>query len=279
MNVASKFVAVLTLALSALAVTGCTVAAPDAGHQVVLVDKPMFFGHGGVEDMPVSAGKSYAAPTTDAIDVTMQPQRIDMEFDDMMTKSGVPVSFHVLFTYVVTDSVALVKGYGVDAETGEAKTAWNKVMYGPVNQLVRDAVKAYDMQDIAISQVAVDDVTKQITTGAYNIVGRVGMPIRLISVNVGRILPPDAVRNQRIETAAQEQRVITEQQRKLAEDSRKAAELSRAAADNAYKAEMGLSPDQYVKLEQIKMEDHVCGGKTDCTFFIGGSPTPTLNVK
>ena len=78
-------------------------------------------------------------------------------------------------------------------------------------------------------------------------------------INVGRVNPPDAIKNQRIETAAQEQRAITEQQTKLAEDQRKAAETSRASADNAYREAMDLSPEQFIQLETIKMQRDVCG--------------------
>jgi hypothetical protein len=97
-------------------------------------------------------------------------------------------------------------------------------------------------------------------------------------MTVGRANPPDAIKNQRIETAAQEQRVQTEKQIKLAEDQRKAAEEARAAADNAYRQALGLSPEQYVQLKRIEMERAVCGeGK--CTFIENGSAVPTFAVK
>src|ERR1700722_12522641 len=64
--------------------TGCTVASPNAGHEVVWMKKPILFGHGGVNPTPVMAEREYGAMTSDAIDVDMLPQRVDMEFDDMM---------------------------------------------------------------------------------------------------------------------------------------------------------------------------------------------------
>lgn len=277
-----KFVCLAAvLCIVSMFAAGCSTAAPDAGHQVVWVEKPIFAGHGGVDPNPVTTGQEYGAISSTPVDVEMRPERVDMEFDDMMTKSGVPVSFHVLFVFQVTDSVKLVSGYGVDAGTGEAKGAWNRVMDSQINQLVRDAVKAYEMQDIAISQTAVDAVSRQITEGTYKIVGTTGLPIRLLSVNVGRILPPDAIKNQRIETAAQEQRAITMQQMKLAEDQRKAAEQSRASADNAYRQEMQLSPEQFIQLETIKMQDDVCkSGNAKCTFIVNGSKsTPLLDAR
>ena len=86
-------------------------------------------------------------------------------------------------------------------------------------------------------------------------------------------------KNQRIETATQEQRVQTEQQTKLAEDQRKAAETSRAEADNAYREAMHLSPEQFIQLETIKMQNQVCGsnGKANCTFIQNGT-APVYNL-
>jgi len=91
--------------------------------------------------------------------------------------------------------------------------------------------------------------------------------------------PPDSVKNQRVETATHEQRINTEKQRKLAEDQRMLAEQSRAAADNAYREAMHLSPEQFIQLETIKMQEQVCGanGKGTCTFIQNGA-VPVYNL-
>src|SRR5207253_223216 len=46
--------------------------APDAGHEIVLVKKPWFFGYGGIEPSPVTAGATFGAITTNGIDVFMR---------------------------------------------------------------------------------------------------------------------------------------------------------------------------------------------------------------
>ena len=261
--------------------TGCSVAAPDAGHQVVWVEKPMFFGHGGIDSDPVTTGRSYGGLTSQASDVNMQPQRVDMEFDDMMTKSGVPVSFHVVLSFKITDAVKMVTQYGVDRDSDGNWGFWQRNLDQPIRTAVRDSVKKRDMQEMAIDQTASDAVGKEVTEAANRIVIEAGIPIMFPpdEINVGRVNPPDAIKNQRIETAAQEQRAITEQQTKLAEDQRKAAEQSRAAADNAYREAMQLSPDQFLQLERIKMQRDVCAhGGTNCTFFIGGGASPVIDV-
>lgn len=265
-------------------IAGCSTASPDAGHQVVWVEKPWFFGHGGVDTDPVTAGQSYGALSSDAIDVDMLPQRVDMEFDDMMTKSGVPVSFHVVATFKVIDSVKLVTQFGAGRYKDQNGNLggwefWTRNIDQPLQNAVRDAVKKRDMQEMAIDQTAADAVGQEVADAAVKIVAKTGVPIVLTAVNVGRVNPPDAIKHQRIETAAQEQRAITEQMTKLAEDQRKAAEQSRANADNAYREEMQLSPEQFIQLKTIEMENQVCAKEGNCTFFIGGSPVPTLNLK
>jgi hypothetical protein len=261
-----------------LGMAGCSVASPDAGHQAVWVEKPILFGHGGVDQSPVLPGREFGAPTSQAIDVNMLPQRVDMEFDDMMTKSGVPVNFHVVATFTVTDSVKLVSRFGADYDDKGGWGFWNRNIDQPLRTAVRDSVKQRDMQEMAISQTAADAVGSEVSAAAIKIVQQTGVPILFSAINVGRVNPPDAIKNQRIETAAQEQRAITEQQTKLAEDQRKAAEQSRAAADNAYRQAMQLSPDQFLQLERIKMQRDVCAHGTTCTFFIGGGASPVIDV-
>jgi hypothetical protein len=269
--------------LMLIGLSGCTTAAPDAGHQVVWVEKPMFFGHGGVDPEPVTTGRSYGALTSDAVDVDMLPQRFDMEFDDMMTKSGVPVSFHVVATCRIVDSVKLVNSFGARRWTDKDGNLqgwefWDRNLDQPIRTAVRDSVKKRDMQEMAIDQSAADAVGQEVAAATVKIIQQTGVPLACSAINVGRVNPPDAIKTQRIETAAQEQRAITMQQTKLAEDQRKAAEQSRASADNAYREAMDLSPDQFLQLERIKMQREVCGHAGACTFFIDGHPVPTLRV-
>jgi hypothetical protein len=261
---------------------GCTTASPDAGHQMVWVEKPVFFGHGGVDPTPVTTGRSYGALTSDPVDVNMLPQRVDMEFDDMMTSSGVPVSFHVVAQFRITDAVKLVSQFGADHDDKGTWGFWDRNIDQPLRTAVRDSVKKRDMQEMAISQTAADAVGSEVAAAAIKIVQQSGLPIEFTvgGINVGRVNPPDAIKNQRIETAAQEQRAITEQQTKLAEDQRKMAEQSRASADNAYREAMQLSPDQFLQLENIKMQREVCTQGAKCTFIANaGKAQPILDAR
>lgn len=252
--------------------TGCSYASPGAGSEAVLVYRPLVFGHGGVDADSIKTGLTLTAWTTDAVYVNMQPERADMAFDDMMTASGVPVDFHVVLSMRVTDAVKFVKGFGSDGKIGPVFTA---NLEQPIRTAVRDSVKKHGMQEMAITAAAVEQVQAEVRKATDDLITKSGVPLLITELNVGRVNPPDAVKHQRIETAAQEQRQISEQQRKLAEDQRRMAEESRAAADNAYNVKMQLTPDQYLRLESIKMQRDVCA-KGGCYF--GFTPTLTQAV-
>lgn len=151
---------------------GCTVS-PNAGTEAVLVKKPLFFGHGGVSPSPVKAGLGYIAPTTWPQYVNMQPQRIDSNFDDMMTKSGVPVDFHAVITVKVTDSVKLVEKFGNDTITYTDNSSfpgfWVRNLDQPFRTAVRDEVKRHEMNAIAIETTAVEEVDDRDTSFLNNL--------------------------------------------------------------------------------------------------------------
>ena len=260
------------------AVSACSTVQPDAGHEAVLVRKPLIFGSGGVDPTPVKTGLKYVAFTTRGVDVNMQPRRIDAEFNDLMTSDGVPIDFHAVISLQITDSVKLVRDFGADFGADGAPGFWTRNLDQPFRTAVRDSVKAHGMNEMAIQATAAEAVDKVVTDHLLAIVKETGVPVKILDVSLGRANPPDAILHQRVETAAQEQRINTERQKKLAEDQRKAAEESRAAADQAYNQKMGLNTEQYVALQAIQMQRDVCA-KGTCTFIFGANATPLLNLR
>lgn len=254
----------LTL-FSFVLLSGCSYYSPNAGHEVVLVEKPLFFGHGGVDSDSVKTGLTLTAVTTDGVDVNMQPEKHETQLDDTMTMDGVPISFHAIMVLQVVDSVKLIRNFGPE---------WYKNnLEEPFKTMVRQAVRKRGMNETAISTVALDAIDIEIRDALVNFIKSKDLPVNLVTMTVGKANPPDAIKSQRIETAAQEQRINTEKQKKLAEDQRKSAETSRADADNAYREAMHLSPEQFLQLEMIKMQHEVCGpsGKGTCTFIQNGT--------
>lgn len=256
--------------LIAVVFVGCSSVTPDAGHEVVLIEKPLIFGHGGVDDASVKTGRTFVAITTQSVDVNMQPQKYEANLTDTMTSDGVPLAFHSVAVLQVTDSVRLIKAFGPN---------WfQNNLEQPFLTSIRQAVRKHGMNETAISTTAIDAIDAEIRDAMVKFIGEKSLPVQLITLTVGRANPPDSVKNQRIETAAQQQRIQTEQQKKLAEDQRKLAEESRAAADNAYREAMHLSPEQFIQLETLKMQTTVCGiNHSTCTFITNGA-VPVYNL-
>lgn len=271
----------LVLAALVLITTGCGYARAGAGEEVVLVRKPWFFGHGGIGAQPVAAGSQIIAWSTEELPVNMQPRTFIQHYTDMFTNDGVPLEFNVATKMQVTDSVRMASAFGVWEYDSGGNIMWpgwfgNNLMK-PIENFVRQAVRKHGLNETAINPVAIDAIDAEVYAAIDKEIARINLPVKLLGFTVGKATPPDAVRNQRIATAEQQQRKLTEDQRKLAEDARLAAEESRANADNAYRNKMSLSPEQFIQLEAIHAQREVCmrGG---CT-FIGGGVTPTVGLK
>ena len=250
--------------------SGCSSVAPDAGQEAVLVRKPILFGHGGVHPTPVKTGRSFVAWTTSAVYVPVVPQQFTVHFEDLMSSDGVPLDFDAVIRLRIKDSVRLVAEFGAD---------WYKAnVEAEFKNRVRQAVRKHGMNETAINASAIDEIDDEVSKALETYVTKARLPIELIDVTVGRANPPDSIKHQRVETAAQEQRVNTERQRTLAENSRLSAERARADADNAYREAMKLSPDQFLQLETIKMQQQACA-KGGCTFLIGSGAVPVFNTK
>jgi len=207
-------------------------------------------------------------------------------FADIMSSDGVPLSFDSYIQLRVTDTVSLVEKFSgaVDEQSdphaeGARIPAWYAYnLQGPVRNMIRLAVKKHGLNEIAIAYTADVVIEAEVKQAIKKYIAARGMPIELVDFTLGKTNPPDAILDQRVKTAAEQQRQITEKQTQLAEEARKGAEEARAAADNAYREKMGLTPEQFIHLQQISMQKQVCdGGK--CTFIIGTGVTPVANVK
>jgi regulator of protease activity HflC (stomatin/prohibitin superfamily) len=196
------------------------------------------------------------------------PQQFTVHFEDLMSSDGVPLDFDAVVRLQVIDSVDLISNFG--------RQWFENNVQAEFSNRVRQAVRKHGMNETAIQTNAVDAIDAEVSKAMVDYIAQAKLPIRLIDVTVGRANPPDSIKSQRIETAAQEQRTNSEKQRKLAEDQRKEAEQARAASDNAYRNALGMSSEQFIQLEAIHAQRDVCL-KGGCTMILGGG-TPLVNV-
>jgi hypothetical protein len=124
----------LAVLLFASFATGCRRYSPDAGHEIVLVKKPIIFGHSGIDPEPVKTGLTVAAITAQGVDVYMQPNRYETQLDDTMTQDGVPISFHAIMVLKVTDSVNLIKDFGPEWYKNNLEEPFKTMVRQALNQ-------------------------------------------------------------------------------------------------------------------------------------------------
>lgn len=268
-NYMKRFLIGVVCGLSVMLITctGCSRVNVNGGEEAVIITKPFFFGHGGVQSEPVKAGSEWVAFSTDYEIVDMKPVNYDEPFKDMMPKDTNPVIYHAAVSLQVTDSVKMYTKFG--------KHWYAANVQRPFQTMNRQQVGKYSMPELALHQTAVNDVEKSLKEDLEKFLKEKDIPARVASLSLGTISPQKEILDAYNQTGVQQQRSNTEKQRAEAEEARKFAEGKRAEADKAYMTQLGLNPEQYIRLQQIEM----CAKKQNCSVFMGSNPVPIVSVK
>lgn len=244
---------VLTIAALALPLTGsgCILVAIEAGHEGVLVEKPFFFGHGGVDPIPASTGRVAIAASTEVIDVDVRPTQYSEHFE-IISAENAPVSFDAFMIANVIEgrSPELVRKFGPNWYVNNAKEAFRtfvreEVQKYPLFALTTDPTTRQKLQDAIAQEVRIKLIEKN------------QIPVHLVRVVIGSILPPKGVVEQTTQTIIQEQRKITMIEFQKAEEAREKAERQRGLADRAYRVELGLSGPEFVDLRRVEVQKEI----------------------
>jgi len=252
MNISwGRWVPVPAMGVMLLMTTGCIMPAIDAGHEGVLVHKPIFFGHGGVDPVPAPTGRILAALTTEVIDVDIRPTQYSEHFD-IISSENAPVSFDAFFIANVVEgrSPELIARFGPNWYTNNIKEAFRTI--------VREEVQKYALFELttkSATRVKLQDaIDHEVRT---RIIEKQNVPVRLNRVVVGGILPPKGVLEQTAQTIIQEQRRITMVEFQKAEEMREKAERQRGIADRAYRESLGLTAPEFVDLRRIEVQKEI----------------------
>lgn len=271
-----KFIAVLVIMLTTM--TSCYRVTPDGDEESVLIKKPYFFGHGGVEPMPVSTGSTWVAWSTDHVEFNITPLTITEEFKNMIPKDNTPISFDAYLKIQVQQgkTPSLYQNFGIKW--------YEKNLQATFRTLVRDRASAYEMFELASKREISSRLEKEIYKEMVTYAATLKLPVTIMQVSMGAITPPEQVLNETKNTAAQNQSKLTQTARAAAELSRKQAEINKAIADRAYMAQMGMTIPEYLALRHIEIEkekvelikDH---DNVSIIFGGSGSTDTTLPIK
>lgn len=240
----------------------------EPGHELVINDKPYFFGHDGIRLESIKEGRVLLFNTSSAVAINMLPLSQPVKVDDFASKDNILLDFETTIQYKVNNSVVLVSKFG-------AKDWFVNNIQNQYLAIVREAVKKKTMSEMMSDVTAAADIDKEVTTALIALVKESNLPITILNVSLGRAKPNAEVLAQMNETAAQQQRKKTLIEAEAAEIQRKKEQVAKAAADNAYRNEMGLSPELFVQLESVKRFSEACKTST-CVI---GQPGMGLTLK
>ena len=126
-----KIIGLCTI-LVALLFTGCvTPSSVDAGEEAVLVKKPYFFGHGGVDPESIKTGLVWTAFSTEVVRINVKP--FTAGFDEAIKLYGVATQS------IIDDSDGIItiagKVRGLDTTGASVGEVWvdNDILYAKPN--------------------------------------------------------------------------------------------------------------------------------------------------
>lgn len=268
--------ALFAFGLVALCMVGCSRVSPNGDEEAVLISKPWFFGHGGVDETPVTAGSTWTAPTTDAVTFKITPQTVEEHFQNMMTSDNTPVAFSGYLKYQLRkgQTPTLYKKFGPQ---------WYENSLAPTFRAqVRDKASGYKLFQLTTDRKMLADMEADLFGKISAYAKSIDLPIDIMQVTVGAITPPAEVLEQTRQTAAQNQSKLTQDARADAELARKQAEINKAIADKAYMTQMGMDQKEYLNLRALEIEKEkveLVRDKQNVSIIMGQGIVPTFGIK
>ena len=271
----SKVILAFIMALVFIStLTSCHGVRPDADEEAVLIKKPWFFGHGGVDSEPVETGCEWCVWTTSSETFKITPQRYDEAFDDIFSNDNTPLDFN---TYIMIQiqkgkTPVLLQNYGKD---------WYKNnIQVPYRNYTREEVSKYNPFDLISNREVLNKIDSAVVakmqTYLISLSTNAELPITIKSVTTGAAKPNKDQLTEMNATAAAIQKTKTQQRNEEMETARAKAEQARAIADKAYMNAMNLSADQFIQLKYIDMIDKKQGANID---VMVGPATSMWNVR
>ena len=231
-----------------ISMSSCYRVKPDGDQESVLIKKPLLFGHGGVEDEPISTGATWCVWTTDHKEFTITPQTITEDFENMIPSDNTPVSFSAHL------KCQIIKGKTPKLYTNFGENWYVNSLQSTFRTMVRDYASQYTMFELASKRNLSSILENKIYTKLKEYAKKINLPVEILQVSIGQITPPTEVLNETKNTSAQNQSILTQDARAKAELSRKQAEINKAIADKSYQNEMGMTISQYLMLRQLEIE-------------------------
>ena len=264
----------LWLLVVALCMTSCHSVSPDADEEAVLIYKPWFFGHGGVDEDAVESGLTWCWWSTHSETFKIVPVKHQVDMDDLFSDDNTPLDFHTIIITQIKKgkSPVLLQNYGVD---------WfNTNIYNYYCNLVRDHISQHSPFDLMSNRAILNEidakVLKQMQTYIATLSKEKEFPVVIKQVTIGKAIPNAEQLAEMNKTAKAVQAKQTQEREVEVQIAREKAERQRAIADKAYREELGLSTTDFINLKWIEMVGEKSGANID---VMVGPATSMWNIR
>lgn len=272
-----KFLAMFSIAIMAMfsltSCIGCTTV--NADEETVLIDKPWFFGHGGVQKKAVETGLEWIWWSTDTETFKIIPIKHQVDMNDLFSDDNTPLDFHtIIITQIEKGKTPiLLQNYGVD---------WfNTNIYNEYCNLVRDHISQHSPFDLMSNRAILNDIDAKVLKQMQDFVAKLSkekeFPIIIRQVTIGKATPNEKQLEEMNNTAKAVQAKQTQEREAEVQLAREKAERQRAKADKAYMEEMHLSTSDFISLKWIETIAAKNGANIDV--LVGGNSTSMWNVR
>lgn len=271
-----KFLYLLIALIACTVFSSCYRVAPGADEESVLVHKPWFFGHGGVDKDAVTTGSIWCWWSTSSETFKIIPVKYTEKLDDIISNENTPLDFNTMITLQIQKgkSPLLLENYGVDWYNNNIKEIYNN--------LTRHYVSQYSPFDLTSNREVIAHIDSCVKADMIQYIAKLSekkdFPVTVINVITGRAIPNTAQLAEMNNTAAQIQARQTQERRYEMEVARERAERQRATSDKAYQREMGLTAEQFINLKAWDIIASKKGANID-VLFDGGASSTMWNIK
>jgi regulator of protease activity HflC (stomatin/prohibitin superfamily) len=255
--------------------SSCYRVKPDGDEESVLIEKPYFFGSGGVDVNPVSAGSTWCAVTTDHVEFKITPQNYEEGIQEVMTKDNTPIDL------TINLQIEVIKGKTPELLKGFGSRWYQNNIFPFFRSNTRNEFAKFELFELTTKRTIAVSLEQILLTKLQDYVKKNNIPVNIMSVNISGISPPTEVLDETKKTAAQNQQIVTQRSRAEAELSRKQAEINKAIADRAYQIQMGMTTEEYLHLRQLEIEKEkveLIKDKQNVSIIFGGGVQPTYSV-
>ena len=247
---------------------------PSYDEEAALKMKPIFFGNTRVDDEPVNS-ITLVAPTTTAVYFNILPQKMQFQFDDLLSNDNTPldVNMYMIIQVKKGQTPDLLRNYGEN---------WFENFIEPYfRNKVREYVSSCSPFDLMSNREVLAKFDDRIKQSMRNYVAalsrKANFPIDIQQVITDRVMPNKEQLEEMNKTAASIQAKQTQEKRAEMELARAKAERNKAVADKAYMTELNLSPAQFIQLRAWDVIEKKNGANID--LLIGGGETPMWNIR